>query len=170
MIINSLRILIVVTIIKNFISVCQTYYGVTPIFGVHLVNLHRFLAIPFFMTCMYSYKVFVNIARDMLEGTFPKVRGMLVFLQFIFIKTIVPIFATLTDFSVIPCVPPNIPPVVVSYLMTAISNFLFSFILGLVLAKLYRRTWTLRAKTDTLLVEKLDTGRVANENAIIKTV
>lgn len=155
LIITSLRVLIIVIILKSFISICQVYSGVPPISGLHLANLPEFLSIPFFMSCMYSYKVFIRITGDMLPGSWQKLRGNIVFLLFIIFKTAGGLIDMLVDVSIFGCIPPTITPSVAAKLLTATIQFSIAIIIGCILSRMYARPFKASGKntTDHLLRE-----------------
>ena len=49
-------------------------------------NLHNLLLIPFFFSCMYTYKVFVSITGTIAQKTNHTIKGNLIFFTFVVCK------------------------------------------------------------------------------------
>ena len=83
-----LKLLSVAIIINFLINMFLVFSGFYPsrVFG-HLTNLHNILIIPFFLSCMYTYKVFISVTSVMLPNTNHTLRGILIFIMFVFCKS-----------------------------------------------------------------------------------
>ena len=53
----------------------------------NLSNLHNILIIPFFISTIYTYKVFIAVTSSMLVGSSHTIRGILNFIMFFFCKS-----------------------------------------------------------------------------------
>jgi len=126
-----------------------------------LENIHNILMIPFFLSMMYSYKVFVTLScsSPTLTGTNPKLRGALNLSMFVFCKTIAPIVALLVDNSVFPCVP-GLPPVRLGAMVTVLIQMFYMTILASVLPRLYDRPWIFSKLTSVNVFEHEEVDEV----------
>ena len=59
-------------------------------------NLHNILLIPFFLSSMYCWKIFVSVTATAMPNKNQRLRGSLLFFMFIFSKTVPTLLAILT--------------------------------------------------------------------------
>ena len=59
-------------------------------------NLHNILLIPFFISTMYCWKIFVSVTTTAMPNKNQTLRGALIFFMFILSKTVPTILAILT--------------------------------------------------------------------------
>ena len=74
--------------INFLINMFLVYSGFYPSRALQdITNLHNILIVPFFISCMYTYKVFISVTSPMLLGTNHALRGILIFIMFVFGKS-----------------------------------------------------------------------------------
>merc|ERR1711892_917750 len=88
LILLPVKLLSGVIIVNFLINMFLVYSGFYPSrdFG-DIANIHNLLIIPFFISCMYTYKVFIAVTSPMLPGTNHTLRGVLIFIMFVFCKS-----------------------------------------------------------------------------------
>jgi hypothetical protein len=88
LIILPVKLLSAAIFVNFLINMFLVYSGFYPsrVFE-DITNLHNILIIPFFFSCMYTYKVFISVTNSMLVGTSQKLRGILIFIMFVFCKS-----------------------------------------------------------------------------------
>ena len=90
-----------VALIINFlINVYLTYSGVDGKITLggffNLENFHNLILIPFFVSTMYCWKIFLSVTSPAMPDKNQRLRGFLLFSMFIFCKTVPMILAILT--------------------------------------------------------------------------
>jgi len=103
-------------------------------------NLHNLLMIPFFISMLYCYKIFVSITSENLKNTNPKLRGSLNLSMFMFCKLSETIIGILEAKSVLPCVQGLHSTKVAGMLLILVQIFYMST-LGIILPRLYAKSW-----------------------------
>jgi hypothetical protein len=87
LILFPVKLLSVVILVNFLINMYLVYSGFYPNPVItEISNLHNILLIPFFISCMYTYKVFIAVTNSMLLGTKHTLRGTLIFIMFVFCK------------------------------------------------------------------------------------
>lgn len=130
-------------IFLNFIiNMFLVYSGFYPSreFG-HITNLHNILIIPFFVSCMYTYKVFISVTGSMLLGTSHTLRGMLIFIMFVLCKSSFGIINMLIDTETLPCLP-GLPSVWLGMLLVTMVQVVGVSVIALMIPRLYLRDWS----------------------------
>jgi len=134
-----------VALVINFlINLYLTYSGVQgkitlgDFFG--LENLHNILLIPFFLSTMYCWKIFVSVTTTAMPNKNQMLRGSLLFFMFIISKTVPAILAILTDNDIIPCLP-GLPAIRVAALLVPLVEMFFISVIAVVIPRLYNKTW-----------------------------
>ena len=88
MILLPVRLLSAAIFINFLINLFIVFSGFYPSRDfVNFSNLHNILIIPFFISTMYTYKVFIAVTSSMLVGSSHKLRGILNFIMFVFCKS-----------------------------------------------------------------------------------
>ena len=88
MILLPVRLLSAAIFINFLINMFIVFSGFYPSRDfVNFSNLHNILIIPFFISTMYTYKVFIAVTSSMLVGSSHKLRGILNFIMFVFCKS-----------------------------------------------------------------------------------
>jgi len=104
-----------------------------------IYNIPLALIIPVWISCSYCYKVFCDLSRPCLRGTYPRLRGDLLVLMFAIPKITRLVFLVLQDKDVTPkmdCIETG------QLLKPLVQLFLFTFF-AILIPPLYSRKWTL---------------------------
>eukprot|EP00090_Calanus_glacialis_P020561 TRINITY_DN31676_c0_g1_i1.p1 TRINITY_DN31676_c0_g1~~TRINITY_DN31676_c0_g1_i1.p1 ORF type:complete len:322 (-),score=93.57 TRINITY_DN31676_c0_g1_i1:226-1191(-) len=136
--VKLLSVAIMVNFLINMFLVFSGFYP-SRVFG-NITNLHNILIIPFFISCMYSYKVFISVTSAMLPNTNHTLRGILIFIMFVFCKSSFGIINMLIDTSVVPCLP-GLSSVWMGMLLVTLIQVVGVSIIALVIPRLYARNW-----------------------------
>lgn len=134
-----------VALVINFlVNIYLTYSGVNGKITLggffNLENLHNLLLIPFFVSTMYCWKIFVSITSSAMPNKNQRLRGSLLFSMFIFCKTVPMILAILSEKNIIPCLP-GIPAIRVAALLLALIEMFYVSVIAVVIPRLYSKTW-----------------------------
>lgn len=162
LILLPVKILSAVIIINFLINVFLLYSGFYPSRQLlSLSNIHNLLIIPFFISCMYSYKVFVSISSHMLTGINHSLRGILMFIMFVFCKTSFGIINFLLDNDILPCLF-GLSAFWVGMLLATMIQVVGVSTIALAIPRLYCRDWdairdriTIAEETDIVEETKL---------------
>jgi len=97
MIFLSIRLIVVMNFLLLVVNMGLTYNGFPPPKEVtDISEIPSLCLIPFQLTAMYCYKVFMNYVETLLKGTFPRTRGRLIIVTFVLIgKTLTGIFSVM---------------------------------------------------------------------------
>ena len=88
LILLPVRLLAAAIFVNFLVNVFLVYSGFYPSREMTaLSNLHNIIIIPFFITCMYSYKVFISVSSKMVLGMNHSLKGFLIFVMFAFCKS-----------------------------------------------------------------------------------
>jgi len=141
LILLPVKILSVVIIVNFLINIFLIYSGFYPDRQLlSLRNIHNFLIIPFFISCMYSYKVFISVSSNMLTGINHRLRGILMFIMFVFCKTSFGIINFLSDQNILPCLP-GLSAFWLGMLLVTMIQVVGVSTIALVIPRLYSRDW-----------------------------
>ena len=143
-----------ISVINFLINLYLTYSGVQgkitlgDFFG--LENLHNILLIPFFLSTMYCWKIFVSVTTTAMPNKNQMLRGSLLFFMFIISKTVPAILAILTgkryllywiflsvvglDNDIIPCLP-GLPAIRVAALLVPLVEMFFISVIAVVIPR-----------------------------------
>ena len=144
----------IISVINFLINLYLTYSGVQgkitlgDFFG--LENLHNILLIPFFLSTMYCWKIFVSVTTTAMPNKNQMLRGSLLFFMFIISKTVPAILAILTgkryllywiflsvvglDNDIIPCLP-GLPAIRVAALLVPLVEMFFISVIAVVIPR-----------------------------------
>ena len=144
----------IISVINFLINLYLTYSGVQgkitlgDFFG--LENLHNILLIPFFLSTMYCWKIFVSVTTTAMPNKNQMLRGSLLFFMFIISKTVPAILAILTgmryllywiflsvvglDNDMIPCLP-GLPAIRVAALLVPLVEMFFISVIAVVIPR-----------------------------------
>ncbi|XP_023337250.1 uncharacterized protein LOC111708184 [Eurytemora carolleeae] len=144
-----LPMLVSLNILNIMISSAFAYNNIPqPKVFLEPTNVPVIILIPFQIFTMYTYKVFISLAGPNLPGTYPKLRGMLIFIMFIMGKTTTGIFGALKDMGFLgymeslPCI--NIGQMILPPLQLGLI-----IPVALIIPPLYSRSWkTKQVKMD----------------------
>lgn len=106
-----------------------------------LSGLHSLLLVPFFLSAMYCFKVFISLTSPVMAGTNPKLRGILLFLQFGLCKAVRVVFTILANLRTFPCLPGVSASSLASLCSTAVQLVLLAALAATV-PRLYSAPWT----------------------------
>ena len=82
------KLLSAVIVINFLINIFLVYSGFYPVNDLSdITNIHNILIIPFFISCMYAYKVFVTITSSFQLNPKHRLRGILFFAMFVLCKS-----------------------------------------------------------------------------------
>jgi len=88
LILLPVKVIVVLAFVNLLILAGQAYNHIpAPTEFFELSNISTILLIPFMVTTMYTYKIFVALAAEKLAGTNPRLRGMLIFFVFVMGKS-----------------------------------------------------------------------------------
>jgi len=134
-----LKLLVFVILINFIINMYMVYSGFYPtkVFGA-VENIHNVIIIPFFISTMYTYKIFVSVCGPLLPDTNFRLRGNLNFFMFAMCKTVFAIVNGLNEFGVIPCLP-GLPSYWLGVLIASFFQILILSPIALVIPRLYVR-------------------------------
>jgi len=153
MILLPVRLLSAAIFINLLINMFIVFSGFYPSRDfVNLSNLHNILIIPFFISTMYTYKVFIAVTSSMLVGSSHKLRGILNFIMFVFCKSTFGFVNILIDTGFVPCIP-GLSSVWLGILLVTMIQLVGVSIIALVIPRLYARDWN-KVKVNTVHEEK----------------
>lgn len=88
LILLPVRVIVVLAFVNLLVLAGQAYNHIPePTNFFEVSNASTILLIPFMVTTMYTYKVFVTLASEKLAGSNPRLRGMLIFFVFVMGKS-----------------------------------------------------------------------------------
>jgi len=134
-----------VALVINFlINIYLAYSGVSGKITLggffNLENLHNLLLIPFFVSTMYCWKIFMSVTAPAMPDKNQRLRGFLLFSIFIVCKTVPMILAILSAQNVIPCTA-GVPAIRVAALLLALIEMFYVSVVGVVIPRLYSKSW-----------------------------
>lgn len=144
LIILPFKVTPVALVINFLINIYLTYSGVESKITLggffNLENLHNILLIPFFISTMYCWKIFISVTSSAMKNKNPRLRGFLLFFIFIVSKTVPAILAILADNDIVPCLP-GLPAIRVAALLVALIEMFFVSVVAVVIPRLYNKNW-----------------------------
>jgi len=152
LVILPVKLLSSAIIINFLINLFLVYSGFYPINDLSdITNIHNILIIPFFISCMYTYKVFVTITSSFQLNPKHRLRGILFFVMFVLCKSSFGIINLLVGHSVIPCLH-GLPSYWLGILIVSLVQIVGVSTIGLVIPRIYSGNIE-RMKKETKEVE-----------------